>query len=159
LVHDVSTCRRHLESLHVAAYNKWCTANDFESRLPKAVKARAEEKAAEADAQSLLDPHLRERKPEEPTVRYTPELLEQAMIDWLVATDQPLHAFENKHFIKLMNIAAEATDGVNLLQRKATRSAIIRRFREDLVKLRSKLTVCIFISQKSMVLIDDDTLE
>jgi hypothetical protein len=58
-----------------------------------------------------------------------------------------------------MNIAAEATEGVNLLKRKATRSAIIRRFREDLIKLRSKLTVCIFVSKKSMMLIDNDYLE
>lgn len=55
------------------------------------MKARAEAKAAEALAQSLLDPHLRPRKQEddsEPEVRYTPENFEQALLDWLIDTDQ-----------------------------------------------------------------------
>lgn len=108
-VADITTCRRHIEAYHLVCfptsymcdnyslltlysifkgtYNNWCTQNNFESKLPKTVKARTA--AANKDKkQSQLDPHLQERVPKTRVVPYSDELFRQAAIEWLVATDQ-----------------------------------------------------------------------
>ena len=69
-------------------YNVWCNKNDFESKLPKAIKTRKDAKAAEdRSKQSSLDPHLEERR-KETFVPYSDSLFREAAIEWLVATDQ-----------------------------------------------------------------------
>lgn len=68
-------------------YNNWCAKNNFESKLPKTVKARTA--AASKDAkQTQLDPHLQERVPKTRVIPYSDELFRQVAIEWLVATDQ-----------------------------------------------------------------------
>lgn len=76
-----------LYSIFKGTYNNWCTQNNFESKLPKTVKAQTA--AANKDKkQSQLDPHLQERVPKTRVVPYSDELFRQAAIEWLVATDQ-----------------------------------------------------------------------
>ncbi|KAJ7263341.1 hypothetical protein C8J57DRAFT_1629272 [Mycena rebaudengoi] len=89
-VKDVTTVRHHLETFHKPQYEEWAKKNNFESKLPKDVKARTQA-AATADAkakfhQQTLDSHLKE-KPEKPAP-YTDELFLDAACQWLIATDQ-----------------------------------------------------------------------
>ncbi|EJD48238.1 hypothetical protein AURDEDRAFT_41842, partial [Auricularia subglabra TFB-10046 SS5] len=106
------TLRRHIESFHEVAYNNWCKANDYESKLDsyKSAKTAA---AAEALAgrsvpqQTSLDSHLVE-KPEP----YSDTLLHEAIIEWLALTDQPLSAASHPAFRRILDIAARAKNGV-----------------------------------------------
>lgn len=87
VVAQSSTCRRHIQFKHKGVYIKWCHANQFESKLPKDVKARKEEAARKAKpAQSTLDTHLEDRPHRE--APYSDNIFEQAALEWLIATDQ-----------------------------------------------------------------------
>ena len=68
--------------------NTWCTKNNFESKLPKVVRSRKDVLAAEdRSKQSLLDLHLEEQH-REIFVPYSDLLFREAVIEWLIATDQ-----------------------------------------------------------------------
>ncbi|EJF61811.1 hypothetical protein DICSQDRAFT_59826, partial [Dichomitus squalens LYAD-421 SS1] len=139
LVADVSTARRHLEASHAGTYQAWAEKNNFESMLPKDSKAR---RTGQAPAnQSRLDSHVKERLAEENMVKYTDTLFRQAAIEWLIATDQPIHAMEHPAFKNMIAIAARATNGVTIPKRKQTRQAIIALFKDNLTKLRKCLNV------------------
>jgi hypothetical protein len=73
--------------LHLKAkYDSWCAKNNFETKLPKAVKARkAAQEAEDHSKQSSLDPHLEERKT---FIPYSDSLFREAAIEWLISTDQ-----------------------------------------------------------------------
>jgi len=74
-------------------YNAWCNKNNFESKLPKAVKSRKDAKAAEdRSKQSSLDPHLKEQR-KETFVPYSDSIFRDAAIEWLIATDQVIFNF------------------------------------------------------------------
>jgi len=83
---------RMLASWHCllqAKYDLWCLKNNFESKLPKAIKSRKEAQAAVEDAKQLmLHPHLKEQPPLETYVAYSDALFREAAIEWLVSTDQ-----------------------------------------------------------------------
>lgn len=105
-VTDATTLRQHIEANHLvsdiyflkatywchlfkALYVSWCKKNNFESKLPKAVKARKAAKEAEdCSKQSLLDPHLEEQPPRKTFVPYSDSLFWEAAIEWLISTDQ-----------------------------------------------------------------------
>ncbi|KAF7346742.1 putative AC transposase [Mycena sanguinolenta] len=147
LVADVSTNRRHYAKFHKAEdtlieYHAWCKQTDFESKLDEDVKARqqaqrAEELKKKVLKQQSLDPHLRE-KPARP-VPYTDELFLDAAIQWLIATDQPIDALTHPKFKEMINIAARATEGINLPTRAQTRNAIIKLFHDEMNKLKIRL--------------------
>jgi len=70
-------------------YNEWCTENSFESKLPKAVRARKDAAlAADRAKQQLLDPHLTAKAPEERVIPYSDALFRDAAIQWLIETHQ-----------------------------------------------------------------------
>jgi hypothetical protein len=140
-------------------YNSWCIKNNFESKLPKAVKSRKDAKTAEdRSKQSSLDPHLEEQQ-KEIFVPYSDSLFREAAIEWLIATDQvifnlfylsflisdfkmqPLQALEHPSFHKMIDVAARATKGVEIPNRKASRKHIIELFKKNLDNLRLKITV------------------
>jgi hypothetical protein len=54
--------------------------------LPK--DAEQHHKNTHAENQQRLDPHLREKPPQEVTIPYTDELFRDAAVEWLVSTDQ-----------------------------------------------------------------------
>ncbi|KAH9009117.1 hypothetical protein EDB85DRAFT_1903419 [Lactarius pseudohatsudake] len=57
VVNEATTLRRHIESFHKPAYDKWCGLNTFKSKLPKVVRMRREAAIAEDRArQQSLDP-------------------------------------------------------------------------------------------------------
>ncbi|KAF8957688.1 hypothetical protein BDZ97DRAFT_1669493 [Flammula alnicola] len=142
IVSEATTLRRHIEANHLTKYITWCDKNNFESKLPKAVKARKDAKEAEdRSKQSSLDPHLEERPPKETFVPYSDSLFREAAIEWLIATDQPIQALEHPSFQKMIDIAARGTKGVKIPNRKATRKHIINLFKKNLDNLRIKITV------------------
>ncbi|KAF8484401.1 hypothetical protein JB92DRAFT_3148770 [Gautieria morchelliformis] len=51
-IHDVSTLRRHVQSMHEGKYNEWCAKTGFVSKLPNAVKD------AKVVAKDLLTDHF-----------------------------------------------------------------------------------------------------
>ncbi|KAH6891616.1 hypothetical protein BKA70DRAFT_1028515, partial [Coprinopsis sp. MPI-PUGE-AT-0042] len=140
VVAQSSTCRRHVQYRHKGAYAKWCEANDFESKLPNDVKARRDEAKRRANPpQSTLDTHLEERPQQE--IAYSDAIFEQAAIEWLIATDQPVQAMEHPKFRNMIHIAARVTRGVKIPERKGTRKAIVRLFKRNLTELSSRLRV------------------
>ena len=54
--------------------------------LPKDAQKRCRD--AQADNQSRLDPHLREKPQKEIIIPYTDERFRDAALEWLVSTDQ-----------------------------------------------------------------------
>ncbi|KAF8805223.1 hypothetical protein BYT27DRAFT_7104785, partial [Phlegmacium glaucopus] len=135
------TLCRHIEANHLYKYNVWRSKNDFELKLPKAVKAQKDAKATEDHSkQSSLDPHL-EECPKERFVPYSDSLFQEAAIEWLIATDQPIQALDHPSFQNMINIAACATKGINIPNFKATCKHIVELFKKNLDNLRLKLTV------------------
>ncbi|TFK61223.1 hypothetical protein BDN72DRAFT_778481 [Pluteus cervinus] len=111
LVNEVSTLRRHLEAYHKDQYLKWAKANNFLSMLPKCRKAKAE-KAASAKLQTQLEDH---HKPNaEKIIPYSDKAFREAATEWLIATNQPIQAFEHPSFHKMINIASRASNGVKI---------------------------------------------
>ncbi|KAG2032844.1 hypothetical protein BDR03DRAFT_840681, partial [Suillus americanus] len=110
--------------------------NSFKSMLPGDVKACKEK--AEHD-QQVITSHLTERKIAERVVPYSDSLFKWAAIEWLVATDQPIQAFEHPKFKEMIDVAARATNGVKIPGRKATRAEIMRMFKSHLTNLKEKL--------------------
>ncbi|KAG0693231.1 hypothetical protein DFH29DRAFT_789256, partial [Suillus ampliporus] len=110
---EVTTLRRHQESVHQGDYLKWVKNNNFMSMLPKDAKRRREEAAT--DQQSSINSHLKPRVPNERIIQYTDTLFREAATQWLIDTDQiyfPLEALEHPAFKNMVDIAARTTNGV-----------------------------------------------
>ncbi|KAF9231051.1 hypothetical protein BU15DRAFT_49006 [Melanogaster broomeanus] len=137
LVAEVTTLRRHMESTHRAEYLQWAEANNFPSMLPKDAKQRKE--GASSHNQPRLDSHL---QPKERVIPYSDKMFRDAAIQWLIDTDQPIAALEHPSFKNMIDVAARATNGVKIPNRKATRQAIIDSFKQQMTNLRARLSVC-----------------
>ncbi|EJD50307.1 hypothetical protein AURDEDRAFT_58667 [Auricularia subglabra TFB-10046 SS5] len=142
-VHDGTTCRRHVDAYHRVsdAYNEWCAKNKFESKLNSykvAKRKEAAEKAASlpSTVQTSLDSHLVNKPPP-----YSDALLRQAIIDWLVETNQPLSAVDHPRFRHMLEVASRAKNGIKIPSRKATRAEILQVFRQHMADLKKRLTV------------------
>ncbi|KAG1868057.1 hypothetical protein C8R48DRAFT_544498, partial [Suillus tomentosus] len=128
------TLRRHAEAKFPGKYRKWAKEHSFESMLPGDIKARK-------DKQQSINAHLTERKLTEKVVSYLDKLFKQAVIEWFVATDQPIQALEHPKFKEMIDVAARATNGIKIPGRKATRAQIVRTFKAHLTGLRNRLNV------------------
>ncbi|KAI0686300.1 hypothetical protein C8T65DRAFT_525276, partial [Cerioporus squamosus] len=140
LVDHITSLHHHMGALHEGIYRNWCDKNDLLSMLPKDTKQRREAEVATV-AQSTLDTHLREKPAPERVVKYTDDLFQEAAIEWLVSTDQPIQALEHPAFKNMIDIAARATEGVKIPNCKTTRREIINMFKCNLTKLRDRLQV------------------
>ncbi|KAI0249256.1 hypothetical protein BJV78DRAFT_1129912, partial [Lactifluus subvellereus] len=138
IVADATTCRRHCESKHPGKYRNWCNKVGFKSKLPGDIAAR---KLKATETQRTLDGLLVEKKLADRTVPYSDELFRQAVIEWLVATDQPIQAFEHPKFKEMIDIASRATNGVKIPGREATHAEIKGMFKKHLTSLKSRLNV------------------
>ncbi|KIK27141.1 hypothetical protein PISMIDRAFT_93561 [Pisolithus microcarpus 441] len=98
-----------------AEYLKWATANNFPSMLPSDTKWRWEEAAS--SSQSNLESHL---VPKQQDILYSDSIFHQAVVQWLIAMDQPIHATEHPAFRKMVNIASRATNAIKVPSRKQT---------------------------------------
>ncbi|KAG2745644.1 hypothetical protein P692DRAFT_201719774, partial [Suillus brevipes Sb2] len=149
-VNEVTTLRRHQEAAHRGDYLKWAKSNNFVSMLPKDAKRRREDAAA--DQQSSINGHLKPRVPNERVIQYTDALFREAATQWLIDTDQPIEALEHPAFKNMVDIAARATNGVILPDRRQTRRAIIDLFKQNLTNLCKRLLVCVpFLYSSSLV--------
>ncbi|KIK57888.1 hypothetical protein GYMLUDRAFT_171993, partial [Collybiopsis luxurians FD-317 M1] len=116
-------------------YRQWAKDNNFKSMIPADVRAHKDAQEAAAANQTTIDDHAVPLPPKECIVPYSDELFEKAVIEWLVATDQPLAAFEHPKFHEMIAVAAQATNGVKIPHRKAACSAIISMFKKNLLEL------------------------
>ncbi|KAG2087063.1 hypothetical protein BD769DRAFT_1373243, partial [Suillus cothurnatus] len=147
IVNETSTLRRHAEAKFAGKYRTWAKANAFTSKLPGDLAAK---KRKAAQAQQQIDVHLTECKLSERTVPYTHQNFRKAAIEWLVATDQPIQAFEHPKFKDMIDVASRSTQGVKIPGRKATRAEIIRVFKNHLTKLKNKLNVYTMLQSISL---------
>ncbi|KAJ3979338.1 hypothetical protein F5890DRAFT_1421504, partial [Lentinula detonsa] len=133
-----SSARRHLASAHRSMYEKFCKDNRFASMLPSDRKDALENKLS----QSSLDDVVVKLDCKIPAVPYTEENFARAAFEWLVATDQPLWALQNKTFHKMIEIASRASSGVKIPSCKLTRQGIMDMFWEIMRSLKNRLHVC-----------------
>lgn len=139
IVPDVSTLRRHLGSYHESKYRRWCSKNDFLSKLPKDIRARATAAEAEADIQGTLDGHVKPIPPKPTIIKYSDAIFQEAAEDWLIITNQPLDALSHPKFQYMVDVASRAPDGVKIPEKKNVRASIIHRFQKNVQELRHKL--------------------
>ncbi|KAF8264752.1 hypothetical protein EI94DRAFT_1500963, partial [Lactarius quietus] len=94
-------------------YRKWCDLNHFDSMLPEDTKQRKEAAldSAMKTQQTVLGDHF---GPAEEVIPYSDQAFEAATIEWLVHTNQLIHAFKHPTFQKMMNIASRASHGIPL---------------------------------------------
>ncbi|KAI0246225.1 hypothetical protein BJV78DRAFT_1135724, partial [Lactifluus subvellereus] len=142
------TLRRHLEANHSGKYRNWAKSVNFLSKLPGDVKKRKE--AAE-EVTHTLDRDLREKIPERIVV-YSDKLFRQAVVEWLMATDQPIYALEHPKFKEVIDIASRAKNGVKIPGRKSTWGEIIRLFKDHITRLKAQLNVSIPLSSHSFLI-------
>ncbi|EKM48159.1 uncharacterized protein PHACADRAFT_109339, partial [Phanerochaete carnosa HHB-10118-sp] len=137
------TLRHHMESKHEGKYWNHIELKKLKSMLPKDREKERVALAAEKERnkQLQLDPHLKEMPKKERVIAYTHQVFRRAAIEWLVATGQPLSALEHESFKKMINIASQARDGVEILSRKVARQEIIAMFKEYMRNLKAKLNV------------------
>ncbi|KAJ6538627.1 hypothetical protein B0H10DRAFT_1856843, partial [Mycena sp. CBHHK59/15] len=139
LVADVSTNRRHCAKFHKPEYHAWCKTNDFESKLEEDVKA--DNKNTRRTNSRRNSSSSKPLKPAQPAP-YTDELLLDAAIKWLIATDQVSHIpLMHPKFKEMIDIAARATQGINLPNHDQTHEAIIKLFHDQMTKLKIRLHV------------------
>ncbi|KAF8336665.1 hypothetical protein F5887DRAFT_891284, partial [Amanita rubescens] len=138
LTSEVTTLRRHMDSMHRDAYEQWAQANNFTSMLPRDSKRRKQDAQSLKESQQRLDAHLRER---DTTIPYSDSRFCKVAIEWLVATDQPIQALEHPKYKEMIDVAASATKGVKIPNQKQSRAAVIDHFKENLRKLRRHLLV------------------
>ncbi|KAF6744250.1 hypothetical protein DFP72DRAFT_826137, partial [Ephemerocybe angulata] len=144
------TLRRHMEAHHPKRYNKWCERNDFLSMLPKTVHARRDALAAAAastSTQQTLDGHVHPIDPAPRVIKYSDALFQQVAEEWLIATNQPIEALSHPRFHEMIEVAARATDGVKIPEKRAVRESILRHFRNSVKELRDRLNIATFISK------------
>ncbi|KAF8546323.1 hypothetical protein OG21DRAFT_1427306 [Imleria badia] len=113
LVAEISTLQRHLQSCHRAEYVKWAKDNDFTSMLLNDQKSQKED--LQPARQTQLDGHLRPS-----TLKYSDKCFCAAVVEWLMNTDQPISALKHPSFKKVIEVAAQATNGIKIPSRKYT---------------------------------------
>jgi len=104
LVAEISTLRRHLESYHKAEYLQWAEANGFTSMLPKDAKQRMNKPSG--SKQGRLDSYIQPTSVKEEATGYSDKLFHEALVRWIVETDQPLSVVENPYFKNMIHAAS-----------------------------------------------------
>ncbi|KAF5314033.1 hypothetical protein D9611_006951 [Ephemerocybe angulata] len=136
IVADVTTLQRHLEYAHEGKYNSWCLKNNYESKLPGAVKAGKEALEVAEGWQGTLDDAVEENAN---IIPYTRALFEEAAEDWLIETGQPLDALSHPRFHYMVDVASRAMNGVKVPEKRATRAHLIARFKKNMSELHKCL--------------------
>ncbi|KAI9507685.1 hypothetical protein F5148DRAFT_1149551 [Russula earlei] len=100
-----------LKAGHAGKYCNWANSANFVSKLPGDIKRW---KAAAEEATCMLECDLREKPHSEQVIPYSDKLFHHAAIEWLVVTDQPIHALEHPKFKEMIDIASHATNVVKI---------------------------------------------
>ncbi|KAJ3787158.1 hypothetical protein GGU10DRAFT_331799 [Lentinula aff. detonsa] len=111
-VKDTTTVWRHLESQHAGEYKKWCSENGFQKKL----------------LQSTLDGNMVKVKPKVPVIPYSHANFLQAMLEWMIATDQPLWALQHPAYQNMIHVASRAMTTIQIPNRKVTWQEIMNMF-------------------------------
>ncbi|KAI0282709.1 hypothetical protein BC826DRAFT_921438, partial [Russula brevipes] len=117
---------------------------DFFLMLPKDAKARRQDAITNVKEQSQVDDHFVHVKPEDRPAPFSDALFEDAAIQWLIETDQPVAAFEHHTFQNMIHMASRATRTVNIPKRNQTCDEIIAQFKAQMMKLKELLNVLVF---------------
>ncbi|KAE9382730.1 hypothetical protein BT96DRAFT_743779, partial [Gymnopus androsaceus JB14] len=75
---------------------------NFTSIIPKDVKIRKNAAEPAAASQTVIDDHAVPLPRKEWVLPYSDELFQQAAIEWLIETDQPISALEHPRFRRLV---------------------------------------------------------
>ncbi|KAJ2981763.1 hypothetical protein NUW54_g10828 [Trametes sanguinea] len=92
-----------------------------------------------ARGRETLDPHLREMPPKDKVLRYTEQVFRQAVVEWLIATDQPISAVDHPKFTRMIEVAAAAKEGVQIPNHKVARAEIMKMFQKEISGLKKRL--------------------
>ncbi|KAF8834463.1 hypothetical protein BDN67DRAFT_873223, partial [Paxillus ammoniavirescens] len=122
-------------------YQKWCKTNNFKSMLPTDVKACNAATAVANAKQSSLDDHVRVIELGECVLPYTDKLFREAVIEWLISTNQPIQAVDHPSLKKMIDIASQATNGVVIPTWKTTCAEIMSIFKKQMTRLQECLNV------------------
>ncbi|KIK29638.1 hypothetical protein PISMIDRAFT_89092, partial [Pisolithus microcarpus 441] len=117
-------------------YLKWAAENDFTSMLPRDTKWQWEDSIL--SMQSSLNAHLVQKVP---MVQYSDAAFCDTAVQWVIETDQAIHALQHLAFQKLISIASKATNGVDIPTWKQTQQKIIDLFKTNLCNLCKHLQV------------------
>ncbi|KAI9513067.1 hypothetical protein F5148DRAFT_972528 [Russula earlei] len=111
IIDEVTTLQHHLEVGHAGNYCNWANGANVMSKLPGDIKRW---KAAAEEATHTLEHDLREKPHSERVIPYSDKLFPHAAIEWLVATDQLIHALEHPKFKEMIDVASCATNAVKI---------------------------------------------
>ncbi|KAH8979013.1 hypothetical protein EDB86DRAFT_2815222, partial [Lactarius hatsudake] len=145
LTNEHSTLRRHAAAVHPRRYRKWCDSNKFDSMLPEDSKKRKRVEKDRTGCQSLVIDHF---GPEDRTMRPIPfseKAFQTATLEWVIETNQPIQAFKNAGFKKMLDIASRANCTIRLPLPKQSRRQIIKMFKQQLCSLRGRLNMTFFV--------------
>ncbi|KAH0825728.1 hypothetical protein J3R83DRAFT_9932 [Lanmaoa asiatica] len=146
IVDQTTTLRRHQQAAHEETYRKWAAENGFTSMLPMDTKCRREEEARQRDTtssgtsisrQPSLDSHL---VPAGAIIQFSDSAFCNAAIEWLVATDQPIHCMEHPTFQKLLDIVSRAPNKIKVPSHTTMCELIIKKFKINFLLLKKKLS-------------------
>ncbi|KAF8584385.1 hypothetical protein K439DRAFT_1292351, partial [Ramaria rubella] len=79
--------------------------------------------------QSSLTDHFGLAPLAEIVIPYSDERFKQAAMEWLIATDQPIQALGHPKFVEMIDVAAQAKNGVKVPTGKATGEGIMSLFK------------------------------
>ncbi|KAE9402350.1 hypothetical protein BT96DRAFT_816734, partial [Gymnopus androsaceus JB14] len=139
---EISTLCRHLGLKHeVCFFSHGVKPNNFTSMIPKDIKIRKNAVEAAAASQTVIDDHAVPLPRKEWVLPYLDELFQQAAIEWLIETDQPISALEHPRFWEMIGTAARTTNSVKIPNCKATHQSIIALFKKNLYNLWTRFAV------------------
>ncbi|KAI9440291.1 hypothetical protein F5148DRAFT_989057 [Russula earlei] len=157
LVDKVTTLQHHLEVGHAGKYRYWANGANFVSKLPGDIKRW---KAAAEEATCMLEHDPREKPHSEQVIPYSDKLFHHAAIEWLVMTDQLIHALEHPQFKEMIDVASHATNVVRIPGQKATCTEIMHMFKNHLTSLKSELNVSVVLLFCSfLIVLQDPTIQ
>ncbi|KAJ3800208.1 hypothetical protein GGU11DRAFT_677809 [Lentinula aff. detonsa] len=84
--------------------------------------------AEEKLLQSTLDGNMVKVKPKVPVIPYSHANFLQAMLEWMIATDQPLWALQHPAYQNMIHVASRAMTTIQIPNRKVTWQEIMNMF-------------------------------
>ncbi|KAF8578898.1 hypothetical protein K439DRAFT_1284999, partial [Ramaria rubella] len=72
---------------------------------------------------------------------YSDEQFKQAVMEWLIVTDQLIQALGCPKFVEMIDVAVQAKNGVKVPTGKATREGIMSLFCQHLHDVKSRINV------------------
>ncbi|KAI9429348.1 hypothetical protein H4582DRAFT_1826974, partial [Lactarius indigo] len=90
-------------------YRKWCNTNKFDSMLPLDSK---QHKCV--DKEPSVTEYFGPEDPGARPIPFSSKALETAALEWLIQTNQPILAFNNAAFKKMLDITSQAPQNTSI---------------------------------------------